>query len=109
MRHLGHVYTPFGNMKHSSLPGFKNKVGTGMGSVLLQTGGPGGASSYDSIADYTRTTGIDPRQIPKDAIKPMVSSKDGRSIMGVGIKSKIRALIAKPLKETKPKNISFML
>jgi hypothetical protein len=109
MRHLGHVYTPFGNMKHSQLPGFRNKVGMGMGSVLLQTGGPGSASSYDSIADYTRTTGINPRQIPKDTIKPMVSSKDGRAIMGIGIKSKIRALIAKPLKETKPKNISFSL
>ena len=109
MRHLGHVYTPFGNIKHSVVPGFKNKIGAGMGSVLLYTGGPGGASSYDSIADYTRTTGIDPRQVPKDTIKPMESSKDGRSIMGVGIKSKIRALIAKPLKESKPKNINFSL
>ena len=109
MRHLGHVYTPFGNMKHSQLPGFRNTVGTGMGSVLLQTGGPGSASSYDSIADYTRTTGIDPRRIPKDAIKPMVSSREGKQLMGVGIKSKIRALIAKPLKESKPKNINFSL
>lgn len=106
---ISHVYTPFGNIKHSVLPGFKNKIGTGMGSVLLQTGGPGGASSYDSIADYTRTTGIDPRHIPKDAIKPMVSSKEGKQIMGVGIKSKIKALIAKPLKESKPKNINFSL
>lgn len=34
--------------------------GIGMGSVLLQTGGPGGASSYSSIDDYISTTGINP-------------------------------------------------
>jgi hypothetical protein len=30
--------------------------GTGMGSVLLNTGGAGGGSSYASMEDYLRTT-----------------------------------------------------
>lgn len=30
--------------------------GTGMGSVLLDTGGAGGGSSYASMEDYLRTT-----------------------------------------------------
>jgi hypothetical protein len=34
-------------------------AGTGMGSQLL--GGAGSGSSYNGIADYTRTTGIVPR------------------------------------------------
>lgn len=104
MRQLIHVYAPFGNSKHSVLPGFRNKIGKGMGSVLLQTGGPGAASSYASISDYEKTTGIDARRPPKDSIQPM-----GRGLMGSTLKSKIRSLIAKPMKETKPKNISFML
>lgn len=34
-----------------------NKMkGTGMGSVLLNTGGAGGGSSYSSMEDYLRTT-----------------------------------------------------
>jgi len=34
--------------------------GTGNGSVLLRTGGPGAGSSYMDMDDYIRTTGIDP-------------------------------------------------
>lgn len=34
-----------------------NKMkGTGMGSILLNTGGAGGGSSYSSMEDYLRTT-----------------------------------------------------
>jgi hypothetical protein len=34
--------------------------GEGMGSVLLRTGGAGGASSYMDMDDYISTTGINP-------------------------------------------------
>jgi hypothetical protein len=34
--------------------------GEGMGSVLLRTGGGGGASSYMDMDDYISTTGINP-------------------------------------------------
>lgn len=34
--------------------------GKGMGSVLLQTGGPGAGSSYMDMDDYIATTGINP-------------------------------------------------
>jgi hypothetical protein len=36
----------------------KYTSGTGMGSVLLRTGGAGSASSYIDIDDYLNTTGI---------------------------------------------------
>ena len=34
--------------------------GTGMGSVLLRTGGPGAGSSYSDIDEYISQTGINP-------------------------------------------------
>lgn len=34
--------------------------GSGMGSVLLQKGGPGVGSSYSDLDDYISTTGINP-------------------------------------------------
>jgi len=36
----------------------KYTSGTGMGSLILQKGGPGGASSYIDIDDYLNTTGF---------------------------------------------------
>jgi hypothetical protein len=39
---------------------FTTKTGRGMGSVLLNTGGPGGASSYQSVEEYRQITGVDP-------------------------------------------------
>lgn len=49
---------PFSNAVMASHTG---KVsGSGMGSVLLQTGGPGAGSSYRDIDDYISTTGINP-------------------------------------------------
>ncbi len=62
----------FSNTKSIKLP-FSNAVlkshsgkliskvsGSGMGSVLLQKGGPGAGSSYSDIDDYIATTGINP-------------------------------------------------
>jgi hypothetical protein len=40
--------------------GMKFIGGSGMGSVLLRTGGPGAASSYQDMDDYIATTGINP-------------------------------------------------
>jgi len=106
MPHLQHFYAPFGNSKHSSIPGFKNKMGRGMGSVLLQTGGPGGASSYPSLQSYVDTTGRNPAsETAKYAPLPHAS---GRGV-SVGLKSKIKALLPKPTKERKPSNINFSL
>lgn len=46
---------------HSTYKGVsKSTKGSGMGSVLLRTGGPGGASSYSDIDEYIATTGINP-------------------------------------------------
>jgi hypothetical protein len=106
MRQIVHFYTPFGNSKHPSIPGFKNKIGRGMGSVLLQTGGPGGASSYPSLQSYVDTTGRNPsHEAPKFSPLPHAS---GRGV-SIGLKSKIKALIPKPTKERKPSNINFSL
>jgi hypothetical protein len=57
----------------------------GMGSVLLEKGGAGGASSYPSEEQYKETT--------------------GRSLGGK-LSDKLSKLIVKPLTK-KPKNISF--
>lgn len=53
--------------------------GQGMGSVLLRTGGGGGASSYQDIDDYISTTGINPYarvSVPKGSgLSSKISSK----------------------------------
>jgi len=45
---------------HTLMARNQRVAGQGMGSVLLSTGGPGGASSYADLDDYISTTGIDP-------------------------------------------------
>ena len=55
--------------RHAKLP-FSNATikphnstlinGSGMGSILLRTGGAGGASSYMDLDDYIKTTGNNP-------------------------------------------------
>ena len=67
--------------------------GRGMGSVLLNKGGAGGASGYESVGDYTATTGVDPF---------------GRATgQGLGSMSKkLEELTIKPRKR-KEKNINF--
>jgi hypothetical protein len=97
---MRHLYTPFSNAKHSQLPGFKNRIGRGIGSVLLQTGGPGAGSSYPSVASYIETTG-------RDIFSPM-SSSSGRGV-GTSLKSKIQALMPTTKKGPKRKNINFSL
>ena len=50
------------NLSASSASGKSMKFisGSGMGSVLLRTGGGGAASSYMDMDDYIATTGINP-------------------------------------------------
>jgi hypothetical protein len=65
-----------------------------MGSVLLNQGGAGGASAYESVGDYTATTGVD----------PYARTSTGR---GLGSMSKkLEELTIKPRKR-KEKNINF--
>lgn len=58
-RRVTTVALPFSNAK---LHAHKSSVisGSGMGSVLLRTGGPGAGSSYLDIDDYIATTGLNP-------------------------------------------------
>ena len=73
----------------------KHSQGRGMGSLLLQTGGPGGASSYIDIDDYIDTTGRNPY-------------KTDQHIKGRGLEqlaSKLSKLNIEPMGNIKRKNI----
>lgn len=54
-----HSVLPFSNSRLKTLNS-QPVTGRGMGSVLLRSGGGGGASSYMDIDDYISTTGINP-------------------------------------------------
>lgn len=54
-----HSLLPFSNSRLKTLNS-QPVTGRGMGSVLLRTGGGGGASSYMDIDDYIHQTGINP-------------------------------------------------
>jgi len=79
--------------------GMKFVSGSGMGSVLLRTGGPGSASSYMDMDDYIATTGINPYT------RAGVAQSKG-SGMPKSITSKLSKLnIAQPVEGPKKKNI----
>jgi len=63
-------------------------LGKGMGSVILNQGGTGSGSAYDSPQDYAETT--------------------GRGLGKVDIADKLSKLIVKPISK-KPKNIHFSM
>jgi hypothetical protein len=91
-----HIKLPFSNAKMVSHT--KRLYGQGMGSILLNTGGGGGASSYSDMDDYIATTGINPY-----ARKGMESS-------GTGMKSlsdKLSKLNIEPKLHVKRKNITM--
>ncbi len=74
--------------------------GTGNGSVLLQKGGPGAGSSFQSVDEYFNTTGIDATKAPK------MSSGNGLN----KINSSLEKLLVKSKGERKKeKNINFNL
>lgn len=89
-----------------------NKVGgAGMGSVLLDKGGSGSASSYSSLESYKRTTGEGMRG--RMEIKPAVMPRDFSKKYGMGIggaiEEKLQSLQLKDDKRRKPQNIKFSL
>ena len=71
-------------------------TGRGMGSVLLNKGGSGSASAYESLGEYTATTGRD----------PYAPVKMGR---GLGSLSKKLEELSVAPKKKKVKNINFNL
>ena len=88
----GRVYMPTSTGGNVKMIGTKTMRGCGNGSVLLNQGGAGAASSYSSPDEYTATTG---RRIPM-----------GR---GLGeLSKKLESLMLKP-KDKKAKNINFSL
>jgi hypothetical protein len=87
-----------------------NKMsGCGMGSVLLDRGGTGGASSYTSLGEYKRTTGEGMRSMMK--VKPAVMPREFSRGKGIGgeIEAKLQSLQLKDDKRRKPQNIKFSL
>jgi hypothetical protein len=80
----------------------RTKLGTGMGSVLLDggMGGAGGGSSYDSISDYIDTTHQNPYLSQPRSISGGSIAKRGLASMN----KKIEGLLVKKGKE---KNINF--
>jgi hypothetical protein len=69
-----------------------------MGSILLNTGGGGGASSYSDMDDYIATTGINPY------------ARKGMETSGTGMKSlsdKLSKLNIEPKLHVKRKNITM--
>ena len=91
-----HIKLPFSNSKMTAHT--KRMYGQGMGSVLLATGGGGGASSYSDMDDYIATTGINPY-----ARKGMESSGSGLK----SLSSKLSKLNIEPKLHVKRKNITM--
>lgn len=89
------VHNTFSTM---SLP-FRGQVmrrkGCGMGSVLLQKGGPGSASSYIDIDDYIQQTNRDP-------------FKSGKGIKGLSeLTGKLQKLNVNPQSNIRGRNITM--
>lgn len=95
MPHTHLAYLPMGGKK-MNLGTRKYMSGRGMGSVLLNQGGTGSASAYESVADYTATTGRDP-------YNPVYQGR------GLGSLSKKLADLSVSSKKKKVKNINFNL
>jgi len=75
----------------------KHSSGMGIGGILLNTGGPGSASSYMDIDDYIDTTGINP-------YKASQRSK-GKGLEALS--SKLSKLNIAPANTTRRKNITM--
>jgi len=93
------------NMSSRMVLGRKTAFGGGMGSVLLNTGGAGGGSSYSSPNEYHEITG---RPVPmgsglsrqNEVPMPMAQQHHLRKV-----NEKLSNLLAKPT--NKRKNITF--
>ncbi len=93
---------PFSNAAMTSHT--KKMSGSGMGSVLLRTAGPGAGSSYSDIDDYIRTTGVNPYTRNSKSIGP-----EGSGMKGVASKL-ARLNIEKPdVGKPRRKNITMCI
>jgi hypothetical protein len=90
-----HTKLPFSHVKAKPLLSRISYAGTGMGSVLLRTGGPGAGSSYTDMDDYIRTTGINPYT------RPGVLQPKGKGLQSLS--SKLEKLAIIPDKHKKKK------
>jgi len=90
-----HTKLPFSNAKVRPLLSRILHAGTGMGSVLLRTGGGGAGSSYSDMDDYIRTTGINPYT------RPGVMQPRGKGLQSLS--SKLEKLDIIPDKHRKKK------
>ena len=74
---------PFSNAMVHPHSGRVHSKGSGMGSVLLRTGGPGAGSSYMDMDDYIATTGINPYARAKSSGKGLESLSSKLSKLNV--------------------------
>ena len=63
-------------------------TGKGVGTVLLQIGGPGPASSYESVEDYEKITGVNPYAKTK--------VMEGKGVISKLTAERLRKLTANP-------------
>jgi hypothetical protein len=100
-RRVTSVSLPFSNAKmYAHRPSLRTKSasGTGMGSVLLRTGGAGAGSSYLDIDDYIATTGINPytRSSSKSDVGGKgLADKIGKKLSSLNIEKKIASELPK--------------
>jgi len=94
------VYLPIMNGSSIHIHGIRKKAAHAFsgGSILLQKGGPGAASSYSGLNDYMNTTGLNPYNTS--------SAISGRGLSQ--IHKHLENLTIMP-KKPKIKNINFSL
>lgn len=69
-------------------------TGKGVGTVLLQIGGPGPASSYDSVEDYEKITGVNP--YAKTKVMEGINRVEGKGVLSKLTAERLRKLTANP-------------
>jgi len=94
-RRVSSVALPFSNAK---LYSHKSSVisGSGMGSVLLRTGGAGAGSSYIDIDDYIATTGINP--YTRSSTGKGLADRLGSKLSNLNIEKKVASELPKKKK-----------
>ena len=94
-RRVTSVALPFSNAK---LHSHKSSVigGSGMGSVLLRTGGAGAGSSYMDMDDYIATTGINP--YTRSSTGKGLADRLGSKLSSLNIEKKVASELPKKKK-----------
>jgi len=94
-RRVTSVSLPFSNAKLHSHKSISIK-GSGMGSVLLRTGGAGAGSSYIDIDDYISTTGINPYE--RSSRGKGLADRIGKKLSKLNIEKKVASVLPKSKK-----------